>query len=101
MNDFTREELGIILDYIREIHRRYEVPDRMVYIENKVKSMLHNYASLLVESKLDSFGSGCLELRERSRIYCLNGRHDIDKEKERCKTCGLPTSAIPCVGGWL
>jgi hypothetical protein len=34
--------------------------------------------------------------------YCdPNCVHQIDKEAKRCKLCKLPSSSIPCIGGWL
>ncbi len=80
MNDFTKEELQIILLEMNISINRHEnllkVAPSYQSLKDKIQSMIDNYKD-----------PNCI--------------HEVDMKLNACKLCGLPRSSIPCVGGWI
>lgn len=81
MNDFTKDELKIILldmQFYAQNKKNKVLKEAMSHVElrEKIESMIDNYKD-----------PNCI--------------HQIDGKIKACKLCGLPSHSIPCVGGWL
>ncbi len=82
MNEFTKEELDVLLQEMNIVIHRInkegvlQISPHYVELRDKIKSMIDSYCD-------------------------QNCMHQIDKVAKRCKLCKLPSSSIPCIGGWL